>query len=98
MSIQELDRLVDEILLKAEKERERILQDARRQANEILSRPVPIEHYRAEAEELIRRAKIEAERIIRDAEERALLIKKKAYDRFEEMVEYLVKVVAGLEK
>lgn len=98
MSIQDIDRMVDEILSKAEKERERIIQEARRKAAEILSRPVPVDQYRAEAEEIIRKARVEADRLIREAEARAVEMKKRAYDRIDEAVDYLVKLVAGLEK
>lgn len=98
MSIEELDKLVDEILSKAEKEKERIIQEARRIAAEILKKPIPVEQYKHEAEELIKKARLEAEKIIQESLIKSNRIKEQALQKLDEVVDFIVKIVAGLDK
>lgn len=97
MSIEELDKIIDEILSNAEEEKKRIIEHAKTRAIEIQKRPIPIEEFRREAEEMIKNAKIEAERIIKEAEKKALDIRNIKKEKIEEAVSYLLKHILGLE-
>jgi len=98
LSVEELDRVIDEIMSRAEKTREEILKDAQRKASEILNKPIPIEIYKLEAEEVVRKAEQEAERIIKEGEEKARELKALASLRLKDAVKFLVEVVTGLKK
>lgn len=98
MSVTELDRIIDEILSRAEAEKENILKAAKIKAAEILKRPIPIEDYRKEAEEIVKRAKEEADKIIREAEEKAREIRNIAKSKLENAVKALLEYVTGLKK
>lgn len=98
MDVQELDRMVDEILSKAEEERERIISEAKRRAAELLNRPIPVEEYRREAELIIAKAKEEAERILKDAMEKAEEMRRKASPNIDKAVALLLEYVLGLRR
>jgi len=96
LSVEELDRLVDEILSKAEEEKNRVIASARARAREILEKPIPVEDYKREAEEILSRAKAEAERVVREAEEAAKRIKSISNERLGKAVALLLEYVLGL--
>lgn len=96
MSIEELDKTIDEILSKAEEEKNKIIASARIRAKEILSKPVPVEEYYKEAEELINQAKLEAEKIMREAESKAEKIRRIEKEKFDKAVELLLDYILGL--
>lgn len=98
LSIEELDRIVDEILSNAEKERERILREAKEKAINILNKPIILDDYRKEADEIIEKAKKQADEIVKEAEKEAEKIRARANLKLNEAIDFLVQYVAGLTK
>ncbi|MEM4481470.1 MAG: hypothetical protein QXK88_02665 [Desulfurococcaceae archaeon] len=96
MSAEELDRKVDEILSRAETERENIIRAARQRAVEILNKPVPTEEYQEEASKIIEEARKEASRIIEEAEELAKKLKASARRNMDEAVRFILEYVTGM--
>lgn len=96
MSVEELDKQIDEILSKAEEEKNKVIANARARAREIMSKPIPIEEYQREAEEIINRAKIEAEEIIKESKKKAEMIKNVGKEKIETAVALLLEYILGL--
>jgi len=96
VSIEELDRKISEILSRAEAESRAIIEDAKRRAREIMSRPIPVDSFKKEAEAVVANAKVEAERIVEDAKRKAEEIRSVARQKIEEAARILVEYVVGL--
>lgn len=96
-NIEEIEREIDEILRKAELEKMRIIEAARRRAVEILERPFTLEDARTLANEIIAKAEKEAEEIARDAEKRAGEMKHIDGKTLEEIVDVIVRLVTGVD-
>ncbi|MEM4717863.1 MAG: hypothetical protein QXE81_03775 [Desulfurococcaceae archaeon] len=62
----------------------------------ILSKPIPIEEYRKEAEEVINLARVEAEKIIEESRRIAEKIKNIDREKFEKAVMVLQEYILGM--
>jgi V/A-type H+-transporting ATPase subunit G/H len=96
-SIEDIEKEIDSILTEAEKKRLKIIDDAKKKAREILNKPFPIDAYRLESEKIIEDAKKKADEIIRRAKEEAERITNIDKRRIEKAIEFVVRVVTGVE-
>lgn len=89
-----------------EAEAEKMLQEARTRANEIvltvreeartiLSAPLPMDEVRTECDRIVSKARAQADETSKDAEEKAAEIAVSADKRLEEMAKRLVSIVRG---
>lgn len=96
-SIEAIEKEIESILTEAEKRKLKIIDDARKRAKEILSRPIPVDTYKLEAEKIIKEAEEKAETILEEAKRRSEEIKNIDKNKFEEAVNKTVTLVAGVE-
>lgn len=97
VDIEAIEREIEEIISKAEEKRLKIIGDARRKAEEIMGKPIPVDTYRLEAENIVEKANREAEEIVEKARKEAEEIKNSVGDKRRMIVEKIVKIVIGVE-
>jgi F0F1-type ATP synthase membrane subunit b/b' len=99
------DKIADSVEA-MEAEAEKMLQEARTRASEIvlaareeakamLSASLPMDDVRAECDRIVSKARVEADQTIRDAEKRAAEIAVNAESKLEEMAKRLAGIVGG---
>ena len=102
MPTKEISSSVEAIELEAEKMLEEararaneILLKAKEEAKEILSSELPMDEVKTECDEIINRARVESDNKIKDSEKKASAISANADKKVDEVTERIVNIITG---
>ena len=94
-SVEAIEVTAEKILQEARGRANEILLKAKEEAKEVLAYKLPMDEVRTERDEIITKARVEAEAKIADSEKKASEIRANADKKVEEVTERVVRIITG---
>jgi len=94
-SVEAIEVEAEKILQEARNRANQILLEAKEESKKMLSSPLPLDAIRAECESIVSKARTDADQTIKDSDKKAAETAANAEKKLEETVQLMVNIIAG---